>query len=361
MSIRFRCPKCNKTFNVKMKYAGRQTTCPCGTRLVVPSGADLTIPIAEAVAETKIVETESKMQAMCTLVVSESGQAMVQLDNTWRSFQPSQGILMAVLTVLNDRAGRCWLAGRGGVVCYHQQGRVSSYQQENNLPNAPLSRMFQASDGTIWISSYGDNIAYFKGRCWQKLTVSDGLCFNDVNGFAEDASGQIWIGTDHGVSVLHNGRFQKNRAVKQFAHLNVKSITHDKAGRIYLGYTGGLGIVHPDLTLKFITPETGLPQRTPQAVFVDRSNRIWVGTWGGGVVRVDQSSFEIIPGSKFSDAGCVGSICEDSAGNIYASSLTTGLWRVRMHESDWEHLNTPPGMEALRLVAFIPRDVAEGS
>jgi hypothetical protein len=304
-------------------------------------------------------ERPQAAETKCTLIVTETKEAMVHLAGIWRHFRIQSGIPTGILAVLNDREQRCWLAGHGGVACFPARGNASYYEGKDNLPFSPISRVFQNSSGTICISSYGDGIAFFDGFTWQKLRIQEGLCFDDVNGFAEDAQGRIWIGTDHGVSIYQNGQFVQNELVWQFEQLNVKSVTNDTSGRVYFGYIGGLGVVHPDATVQYLTTEQGLPQRTPQAVFVDHSGRIWTGTWGGGIARVDQVSFKIVSDSIFSEAGCVGNICEDTEGNIYASSLTTGLWKLEMNKSNWEHMDTPYGMNSLRLVANIPRSVAE--
>jgi DNA-directed RNA polymerase subunit RPC12/RpoP len=308
-----------------------------------------------------IVKTERPRAAetKCILIVSETRQAMVYLAGIWRPFRIPSGIPTGILAILNDRERRCWLAGHGGVACLPAQGNASNYEPKDNLPFSPISRVFQDSGGTIWISSYGDGIAFFDGLIWKKFRIQEGLCFDDVNGFAEDAQGRLWIGTDHGVSIYQNGQFIQNELVWQLEQLNIKSITNDRSGRVFFGYIGGLGIVHPDATVQYITTEHGLPQRTPQAVFVDHSSRIWAGTWGGGVARVDQVNFKIVTDSIFLQPECVGNICEDTVGNIYASSLTTGLWRLEINKSNWEHVDTPCGMDSLRLVANIPQSIAE--
>ncbi len=297
-------------------------------------------------------------EAVCTVIVTEDGRAMAHVDGTWQPFRVSAGVPSALKSVLIDRAGRCWLGGRDGVTCY-QDGRVKTYGPADGLPAATISRVFESHDGTIWVSSYGDHIACFRDDNWCKLTTSDGLRFNDVNGFALDAANRLWIGTDLGVSIWQEGRFVQNDVVRQLAILNVKSITNDASGRVYLGYIGGLGIVHADETIKHITCDDGLPQRTPQAVFVDRSGRIWLGTWGGGLARVEPGPLEINLPSIFPDAGCVGTLSEDPAGVLYAASLTSGLWSLPPHESHWKHVDTPPGMDSLRLVAHLPRRVAQ--
>ena len=36
MTIKFRCPQCDKAFSVRDDYAGKKAKCPCGAKIVVP-------------------------------------------------------------------------------------------------------------------------------------------------------------------------------------------------------------------------------------------------------------------------------------------------------------------------------------
>lgn len=288
---------------------------------------------------------------------------------------------------------KCWFAGNGirwslpigsevwnksieesGALFKLQVPRYQGSVIARNLPgDQALSAIHLDRRGRIWAASWAGGIARLEGYVaeadfsplgipifspegWTAYTRSDGLCHDDVNGFAEDSEGRLWVGTDQGISILEDDRFTDDPFDSQFASLNVKSITNDREGRVFLGTIGGLVIIHPDRSVSVIDPSSGLPQRTPQALFVDSRDRIWVGTWGGGVVEVDRATYRLSPRNALPAAGAVGRICEDSSGTIWLASVTHGLWKL--DAAGWSRVATPPGCESVRVVASLPKEIA---
>lgn len=57
-------------------------------------------------------------------------------------------------------------------------------------------------DGTIWVGSEYDGLAYYRNGHWRVLTEQDGLCNNEIKTMAQDAEGNLWLGTRDGVMRL---------------------------------------------------------------------------------------------------------------------------------------------------------------
>ena len=293
------------------------------------------------------------------IIVTERGKAAVRIKDKWLPIDFARRVPLAVKWVFVDNRGHCWLGGVKGVTDLDGH-KVRSYQAAQGVPSKPISHIFRHSSGQLWISSWGDNIAYLKGGRWLRKTTGGGLCHSNVNGFAEDHRKRIWIATDRGVSILtEKGQFVKDGLVSHLRDENVKSIASDAEGRIFLGTIGGLMIMSPDGRGEMISPAVGLPQQTPQAVFVDSRGRIWVGTWGGGVVRIGAPGHKVIKDNALPRAKCVCQICEDAAGSIWVASADTGLWRLKAGEDRFQHVSTPSGMGQLRVVAAIPRAIGQ--
>ncbi|HPA18605.1 MAG TPA: protein kinase [Verrucomicrobiae bacterium] len=221
----------------------------------------------------------------------------------------------------------------------------------------PVSSLVEDRKGRVWFGTWGDGIGCWEDGRVKRLHQQDGLCFDDVNGFAEDGLGRLWIATDRGVSVLQDGAFLPG-IPKAFAPLNVKSVASDSGGRIYLGAIGRTMVVQPDLSYIELTVETGLPQKTVQAAFADSHGRVWFGTWGGGIVQFDTRTLSITRDLALPDAGLVCAFCEDGEGRIIAASGSHGLWRLDGER--WNRLPLPAGVEDIRVVAEIAASLAEG-
>ncbi len=59
--------------------------------------------------------------------------------------------------------------------------------------------------GVVWAGTWGGGLSRFDGGAWQTFTKTDGLPANHVFALAEDASGNIWIGTSRGLA-KYDGR-----------------------------------------------------------------------------------------------------------------------------------------------------------
>lgn len=287
------------------------------------------------------------------LIAEENGATALRMGDRWHPLDFSGKIPSQVMWCTIDHRGRCWLSGQGGVLCLDGQD-VDVFGTRQGLPNKQFCHVFEDTQGRIWLGSFGGGMSMFEGGKWRTFTADDGLSHNEANACAEDRAGRIWIGCDLGVSIYDNGAFDKELA-PQLSQLMVKSVEGDSAGRIYLGCIGALVIVHPNLTVKIIGPAQGLPQRTPQALLADSRGRVWAGTWGGGVVQVDQKTFEISADLALPDAAHVRRFVEDAGGTIWVAAIE-GLWMLARDR--WQKVTPPPGISKVSLVATVPDEIA---
>ncbi len=136
---------------------------------------------------------------------------------------------------------------------------------------------------------------------WQieEIQIKDGLPDSTVYSIVQDAHGFMWFGTTHGVARFDGHDF------KVFTHdgADPQSISNNNAGNI----------------------------------FIDSENRLWIGTFGGGVNTLDLKSGELTrhPYSSNHIATMVSenvqSFFEDQASNIWIGTAT-GLYRFNDKE-----------------------------
>lgn len=319
-----------------------------------PPGETYSSPAPTDAGEAPRVRAGKRYSAL--LVATERGAVAIRHGERWVRLDFSKRVPTIVQCALVDRSSRCWLAGNGGASCLDGENR-QVYSAEQGLPARPISSVFQDRRGQMWVSSRGDGIAFLEGDRWQRLTSRQGLSFDRANGFVEDRDRCVWVGTEQGVSIIRHNRFVYDGREQQLSLLNVRCLTNDADGRIFIGCVGALVIVHPDLRLKIIRKADGLAQDTVEAVLADRRGRIWVGTWGGGVVQIEDATHSITKENALPAAKRVASLCEDADGRVWAASLDTGLWRLE--KGRWQQEEVPIETTGLRLVATIPDAIAE--
>ncbi len=100
------------------------------------------------------------------------------------------------------------------------------------------------SDGKLWIGTWGGGLSVMENRKYIKTyTTHDGLPGNYIYLAKEGPHGNIWIGTNKGLSKF-NGKVFKNYTVNDgLVNNNVFSIAFDKEASIWIGSYKGLAYI----------------------------------------------------------------------------------------------------------------------
>ncbi len=114
-----------------------------------------------------------------------------------------------------DKQGNIWLCtSQGGMkfnpdelLCNHkayQMIHVSSTDQVND----EVHSIYTDSQGRVWIGSIGNGVKMINGKDTVCYTTRTGLADNNVQSIVEHKqTGDIWLGTDNGISRFRNGKF----------------------------------------------------------------------------------------------------------------------------------------------------------
>ncbi|MCH7761921.1 T9SS type A sorting domain-containing protein [candidate division TA06 bacterium] len=153
----------------------------------------------------------------------DGGTPEDESDDQWRTFSEGNGLPSdAIFDLEVDRWNNVWVATRGGaaVIQYDtlfSQGEVTPYRTDDrgNLLGIVANIAFDV-DGGVWFQT--ENIGLARrgpdGR-WTSYTELDGLVSEDIQSgqiLALDIhleTGEVWIGTAHGLSRFQTSYFPK--------------------------------------------------------------------------------------------------------------------------------------------------------
>ncbi len=208
-----------------------------------------------------------------------------------------------------DPAGEWWIATGQGLCRFEGIARVGPragarpgavYTTRDGLSSDDIFRVFEDSRRDVWIGTIGpgheDGLAL-----WQRssgkiraFSEADGLPPHPLpTAFAEDRSGDVWVGLFHGgVARYRGGRFEyvSRERVAGFVH----TLFLDSAGRLWIGTSLGLVRVEDPAEdrprLDRYDTAQGLSSSDVAAITEDRWGRIYAAT-GRGIDR-----FEPAPG-----------------------------------------------------------------
>ena len=121
------------------------------------------------------------------------------------------------------------------------------YNNRNGLPTSEANAIAQTEDGFIWIGSYSGLIRY-DGNTFERMDSSLGI--PSVTTLYVDSKDRLWIGTnDSGVIVMDRDQLQKWDKLNRIAAANIRAITEDEHGVIYIATTSGITMIDPEMYL----------------------------------------------------------------------------------------------------------------
>ncbi len=132
-------------------------------------------------------------------------------------------------------------------------------------------------------------ITQYTHNVWQ---TKDGLPQNTITAVAQTPDGYLWLGSREGLIRFDGTRFTvfDSRTTPEITQDQVLSLLADRRGRLWIGTWGG-GLVRFEAG-KFTrySGEDGLPGELISALHEDRLGRLWVGTDGGGLARAESGN-----------------------------------------------------------------------
>lgn len=212
-----------------------------------------------------------------------------------------------VRAITEDKKGNLWVGTNYGLYVLisrqsHLFFRAEQLGLDQGIAKNEIQSLYEDHQGFLWIgSNHGLVKTTFENRFktvktftrdqHNPLSISD----NSVSSIIEDHQNNLWIGTERsGLNLFH----QETQSFSRFSHQseNNNSLTHNairtinvsKTGELWIGTQEGLSVLNP-ITKKFSNYKhsksnlRSLNQNSIYAIFEDFNNSMWIGTYYGGV------------------------------------------------------------------------------
>ena len=245
--------------------------------------------------------------------------------------------------------GSVWVGGKDSLV------RLVSGKPERRLGPAEglrkrASRLFETSDGRIWIdSAAGMSQLEPGGSVIQPFGRTGKTVVEDVQTFGEDRDGNLWIGSTVGAMKVVRRALTSYDQGDGLNDLRIASIFENHDGDVHVitsgaTFNGGKPFLHLWDGERFhsspIEAQGGFTTGWNQISFFDRARAWWFGTVRGGFCRAQGPCY---------GSGAVGRLFEDSHGDVWASSETgeTGLIRLNRSTGELKSFTVADGVPRL--------------
>nr|MDA3821970.1 hypothetical protein [Bacteroidales bacterium] len=325
--------------------------------------------------DTQIIRLRGRI--IFLFLIFASGIALSQ-QYYFDNYSVSEGLAQStVYSIIQDTEDNFWMGTKAGVSRYDGK-EFRNFTAENGMAEGGVRAVFEDAFGNIWMGHDGGGISRFDGNRFEVFADAGIHLKSNITSILEDEDGNIWVSSqESGAMTISNpgaeiksikyemylGRrladrifgsflsddgslyFVTDPVVKRFNKdsLNFEnlvlngipkffattSILIDSKENFWFGtYHGGLFRYEPekDDTRMYDLIKLGMTSNWVSALYEDRYGDVWVGTWGGGVARIDKEDnftvFDLrngMPGSK------IWQIMEDEEGNLIIATNEHGF------------------------------------
>jgi ligand-binding sensor domain-containing protein/signal transduction histidine kinase len=176
------------------------------------------------------------------------------------------------------------------------------------LPS-PAGRTALALDPTKTITQYTHDV-------WQ---TENGLPQSTIRAIAQTRDGYIWLGTEEGLVRFDGVKFTvfDKGNTKGLTNNYAWAITEDHQGSLWIG-TGGGGLLRlRDGVFTALTTGDGLSSDIVRCIYVDGEGSLWIGTGDGGLDRYKDGRFTTYTSKQGLSNDTVYCLCEDREGGLW--------------------------------------------
>jgi signal transduction histidine kinase/ligand-binding sensor domain-containing protein/CheY-like chemotaxis protein len=257
-------------------------------------------------------------------VGTEDGRLFRGRDGEFEPVADAQNLGAGVSTMLRDRDGNLWVGTTGAGVLRLGSGAPSWLDMRERTSN-DVRALLEDAEGSLWIGTFGAGLERLHDGKFIPYGLTEGLPGNLVWSVAPSHDGNLWLGTDAGLTHYVNGKFEHLAPQLGLHNVRVRAVLEDRAGAVWFGTQGrGAYRLQAGRLTRFSTAE-GLSGDAVKAITQDRRGRIWIGT-NVGINLIE--SGRIMPGPAALDE--LGSfmtsiVFEDRRGHMWIASDTLGL------------------------------------
>jgi ligand-binding sensor domain-containing protein/signal transduction histidine kinase len=201
-------------------------------------------------------------------------------------FNEADPLSNRVNSISSDRKGNIWLGTFAGV--YRLDKNSSVFEQftiADGLAHNLVYSIFPDSKNNIWFATHESGVSRYSNGKFESLNIPGAELMN-INCFAEDDQGMIWLGTyGEGIYAYDGKKFIKHLTRADGLGSNYcYLLTSDKNHNLWIGHKEGISKYNPKLQkFQFYKKQDGfLGESVNQNSFItDAGGCIWFGTRKG--------------------------------------------------------------------------------
>ena len=166
-------------------------------------------------------------------------------------------------------------------------GQLHRYTDRDGLPLSPVTTFAEDRSGNLWIGFWDSGLMRYRDGGFHALSAADGPSAGGVTALHVDRAGRLWYGSAGGLVRIDDPAADKPRLNRYttkdgLADNVIVTITEDQGGMLYVGTRRGVDRLDPSSgRIRHFTTADGLAALETRAAYCDRHGTLWFSTARG--------------------------------------------------------------------------------
>jgi signal transduction histidine kinase/ligand-binding sensor domain-containing protein/DNA-binding response OmpR family regulator len=273
---------------------------------------------------------------------------------------------LIINNIYQDKENKLWIGSNKGLFCIDHNQITYVKNFKNGTEELNISAITQDNQQNLWLGTIGKGIYVWNPKSklliknfTQSIADKQSLANNDVFKIIKTKTGNFWIGTQTGLSIInpntYSVRTYKNipSDINSLSHNSIYDVFEDKNGSVWIAtYYGGVNVVHQASTpFKVISADDETKNFNVNVIstlYQDEKNELWVGTENSGLNHLDKNLnkinvFRQDTNNPFSiKSNHVKGIVKDEKGRFWVATYKGGLNLFDQKSKKFTNFKTNP-------------------
>ncbi len=275
-------------------------------------------------------------------------------NNAFQFLGGEQGMASNIIHFLyEDAEGSLWVGTVDGGLVQIRDEKITTFANREGLNGGKFRCLHGDDAGTLWIGGYGGYVSCYQNGRFENFSLPVRFKKYEINSLEMDVDGSLWLGTDFGLILFHENRFREIPLPGPYPNIGTHCVLKDRTGRLWIGTWGKGLLCRQGGAITVYSTTDGLPSDRIQNLFEDRQGNLWVGCESGlAVMKAEKSGkfyFE-----SFLKNHHISSFYQDNRGTMWIGTRQ-GL---KVHKDGrWGSLNNDQGFFDNRVYAILEDDL----